>query len=118
LSNLTLKAASATLPMKQTAHLLIELLCKDNPDAPFALLYEVASDRAKLSAAVGIDAARAPDFVHRGEGDFWSIGRVLEGEDLVSADHPRRSIFPEASGLSGPSSMLHWRCAPATPPNL
>jgi two-component sensor histidine kinase len=94
LLNLTLRAASATLPRKETEHLLVELLCKDNPDIPFALLYAMAGDCAKLSVSVGIDAIRTPDSVCRREDDFWSIGRVLAGEDLVSADHPPAADLP------------------------
>jgi two-component sensor histidine kinase len=94
LSNLTVQAASSALPMEKTGRLLVEHLCRDNPDAPFALLYLAASDRAKLSFSAGVDASLAPASVDRGQDDLWSIGRVLAGEDLVSVDHGPKANLP------------------------
>jgi two-component sensor histidine kinase len=94
LSNLTLKAASSALQMEKTARLLIEHLCQGNPDVPFALFYLVTGDGAKLSFSVGVDVSRTPASVDRGQDDFWSIGRVLAGEDLISIDHGPRTNLP------------------------
>jgi two-component sensor histidine kinase len=94
LSNLTLEAAASALPMAETGRLLIQRLCQDNPDAPFALLYLVAGDRGRLSSSVGVDPSLAPAFVDCGQDDFWSIARVLAGEDLVSIDHDQTINLP------------------------
>jgi two-component sensor histidine kinase len=94
LSNLTLKAASSAQPMEKTARLLIEQVCQGNPDVPFALFYLAVGDGAKLSFSVGVDISLAPASVDRGQDDFWSIGRVLAGEDLISVDHDARTNLP------------------------
>jgi hypothetical protein len=101
LSNATLKAATEAKTAEQACRELINLLCSDNPDVPFAVQYLTsASGGVRVVASKNIDADLFPRSVAAADHDPWGIGAVLRNRDAILIDH--------SPGKSPPLPGVAW----------
>jgi signal transduction histidine kinase len=78
LSNATVEATSRLEPLADMSQRLVDTLCRDNPDAPFAVQYLMdAPQRARRIALAGVDSARVPLNVDSTDHDTWGIAEAL-----------------------------------------
>jgi signal transduction histidine kinase/CheY-like chemotaxis protein len=97
LSNATIDATSESASAQRVCTKLVELLCRGNPDVPFAIQYLTdAGGSACLCASAGIDDRLFPAVIGAGETDSWGIAQSLRSRTPVTTDAP--SV---AGGLPG-----------------
>jgi len=85
LSTATIEATRRLEPLPEMCQQLVETLCRDNPDAPFAVQYLANSPQCVRSIAVaGLDAARVPDSIESTDRDAWGIAEALRSRSEVA----------------------------------
>ena len=96
LARATLEATSRNVPVDSGCGTLIEFLCRENPDVPFALLYLVEGDEARLVASSGVDSAPFPPRVRSGQSDGWGIGAAFatRSQRLLSEPPKAHTALP------------------------
>ena len=77
LARTTLDSTSRGVSLEAGCVTLTEVLCRENPDVPFAVLYLVEGDDAHLVTSSGVNAASFPERARAGELDAWRIGTAL-----------------------------------------
>jgi two-component sensor histidine kinase len=99
LSDATIEAGANANTMKETSQTLIDLLCCDNPDAPFAVQYLThESGRAHLSASKNIDRTIFPSSVAATQPDVWGLGSILRDRKLLVIEHSPDMSAPLPGG--------------------
>jgi hypothetical protein len=99
LARATLDATTRIASLESGCGTLIDLLCRGNPDVPFAVLYLVDGDGANLVASSGVSAAFFPQGVRAGEQDAWGIGEALELRAKRLVDEPPKGRGPLPGGV-------------------
>jgi two-component sensor histidine kinase len=92
LSQATVSATARVRPVEEVCQELVDILCHDNPDAPFALLYTALGETLKLCARAGV-AVEVPAETRFGKRDEWGIGDVCINK--------RPSVRPSSVALPG-----------------
>jgi hypothetical protein len=88
LSDASIKAAANAKTIEKTSQPLVDLLCSDNPDAPFAVHYLThESGRAHLITSKNIDRTIFSSSVAAAESDAWGLGSVLRDRKLLVIEH-------------------------------
>jgi two-component sensor histidine kinase len=99
LSDVTIEAAANAKTIEETSQTLIDLLCSDNPDAPFAVQYLThESGRALLIASKNIDRTIFPSSVAATQSDVWGLGSVLRDRKLLVMEHSPDMSAPLPGG--------------------
>jgi PAS domain S-box-containing protein len=99
LSNATSEPASQGQPIGYTCQALLDLLCKDNPDVPFAAQYVLENGaRARLICSGGIDRSLLPPTVDAMDCDPWGIAQVLRERVPAVSEPPKTASQPLPGG--------------------
>lgn len=107
LSELTIAAASQPRPVNEVCTDLVSALCRENPDAPFALLYVGAGGHFPLCAVDGIDQAIVPGAVSMEESDVWGIGAVIGSGAVCSVAAPVGLSLPGRPWSEPVKKLVH-----------
>ena len=99
-SKATLEAAYRGKSVDQTCQALIDLLCKGNPDVPFAAQYVSEGTRARLLCCGGIDRSLLPITIDAFDRNPWGISQVLRERTPALSEHS--SIAPPLPGGAWP----------------
>ncbi len=85
LSATTVEAARRLEPLTDLCQSLLNALCRDNPDVPFAVHFIADSPQHVRRAAVaGINASRVPESLEASDQDEWGIAQTLGRRSEVS----------------------------------
>jgi len=101
LSNATIEGTRRLEPLADMCQRLVDTLCRDNPDAPFAVQYLVdSSQRVRRIALAGLDAARVLETVEGSDQDAWGIAEVLRSRSnrvlrFAASEQLPGGIWPE-----------------------
>ena len=101
LSNATIEAARRLEPLADMCQRLIDTLCRDNPDAPFAVQYLVDSpQRVRRVALAGLDVGRVPQCVESTHQDGWGIAAALRSRsngvlNFAASEQLPGGVWPE-----------------------
>jgi signal transduction histidine kinase len=96
LSTAMIDATRRLEPIANLCQLLVDSLCLENPDVPFAAQYLADStQRVRRVAVSGLDATRLPESVDRTSRDEWGVAQALRDRSHVAV---RRSV---SEGLPG-----------------
>jgi len=96
----TLEAASQSKSVEDTCELLLELLCKGNPDIPFAVQYIAESvTQARLICSAGIDRSLLPAMPNAHDRDIWGISQVLREHTPAFLEHAKGIPQPLPGGV-------------------
>jgi PAS domain S-box-containing protein len=99
LSNATLEEASQGQPIGYTCQALLDLLCKGNPDVPFAAQYVLEDGaRARLICSGGIDRSLLPSTISAMDCDPWGISQVLRERVPAVSERPKSASQPLPGG--------------------
>ena len=89
-SKATADASFQGKSVEQTCQALLDLLCKANPDVPFAAQYVCDNGTcAQLLCCEGIDSSLLPITVNASDRDPWGISQVLRERAPALSQHPR-----------------------------
>jgi signal transduction histidine kinase len=122
LSNASLSAANELLSTSELCRLLIDLLCEENPDVPFAVQY-LTEEKGWMAAVswAGVEPSRFPARLTAMDDDDWGIGESLRTSRHVVIDVSALpaslpgGVWPEPTtqvvslplhGASGPVGVL------------
>jgi signal transduction histidine kinase/ActR/RegA family two-component response regulator len=93
LSTAAIEATSEASSLQNLCERLIELLCRANPDVPFAIQYVTdGDDSARLCASAGIESGVFPAIVGTDDADGWGIAEVLKGRTPVVTELPSSTV--------------------------
>jgi signal transduction histidine kinase len=93
LSNATIAITSGPTSLQDLCETLIALLCRDNPDVPFAVQYLIdGHGTARLCAAAGIDRELFPDAVVIADADGWGISEAIQSRTPVVTEFRSRTM--------------------------
>ena len=99
LSNAAVEATSEAGSVGAVSRTLVDLLCADNPDVPFAVQYLIdGGGRARLLTCAGIDASPFPPEVAPADDDPWGIARVMRTRAHAVIDHTPSMSAPLPGG--------------------
>ena len=100
LSNFTIQATAEANPLERASEVLVELLCRNNPDVPFAVLYLTdAKERLYCAASAGVDSAIFSQTLEADDRDTWGIREVIRGRGPLVTSLPEPlhgGVWPEA----------------------
>jgi K+-sensing histidine kinase KdpD len=103
LSAATIDATRSQQALTDMCQLLVEALCRDNPDAVFAVQYLTESaQRVHRVAFAGVDSERFPQTVHSTDRDAWGIAETLRSRSHVAltcspSQRLPGGVWPEAT---------------------
>ena len=103
LSTATIEATRRLEPLPEMCQRLVETLCRDNPDVPFAVQYLANSAQSVRRVAVaGLDVARVPDSIESTDRDAWGIAEALRSRSDVevrfaTSERLPGGVWPEAT---------------------
>jgi PAS domain S-box-containing protein len=99
LSKATVEATTQGASIERTCEALLDLLCKGNPDIPFAAQY-ISEDRlrARLICCRGIDESLLPPTVNAVDRDPWGIAEALRKRAPAFSERPQSTSKPLPGG--------------------
>jgi len=100
-------AASQGKSIEQACQALLDVLCKGNPDVPFAAQYVCdTATRARLLCCGGVDCLLLPDTINASDHDPWGISQVLRERAAALSEHPRSTLRPLPGAWPEPTRQL------------
>jgi signal transduction histidine kinase/CheY-like chemotaxis protein len=95
LSTATIDATGRLEPLAEMCQLLVDTLCRDNPDAPFAAQYLAESSQpVRRIAVAGLDVTRLPQSVRSTDQDGWGIAEALRSRSYVATNFAASEQLP------------------------